>query len=195
MKRRTILLGALPLGAAALTIGISVASGTPGLGTANSYVARGTVGDQLLVGMPSTVTVTRTVRVKTKRGPATARVKLTVPSAKALISCAAAPCDTVFQQLTIGPGGYTGWHTHPGPTFVAVAQGEGTMYRAAASGCTGVKYGPGSGFLQASTEIHNMRNEGSTPLVLHAFYVLPPGTQDTAIRVDQAKPTNCPLIP
>lgn len=125
MKRRTILLGALPLGAAALTIGISVASGTPGLGTANSYVARGTVGDQLLVGMPSTVTVTRTVRVKTKRGPATARVKLTVPSAKALISCAAAPCDTVFQQLTIGPGGYTGWHTHPGPTFVAVAQGEG----------------------------------------------------------------------
>ncbi len=69
------------------------------------------------------------------------------------------------------------------------------MYRAAASGCTGVKYGPGSGFLQPSTEIHNMRNEGSTPLVLHAFYVLPPGTQDTAIRVDQAQPTNCPAIP
>jgi hypothetical protein len=27
------------------------------------------------------------------------------------------------QVLTIQPGGFTGWHTLPGPTFVAVAQG------------------------------------------------------------------------
>jgi hypothetical protein len=40
-----------------------------------------------------------------------------------------------------------------------------------------------------------MRNEGSTPLVLWAFYALPPGTQTTAIRIDQPQPAECPNIP
>jgi mannose-6-phosphate isomerase-like protein (cupin superfamily) len=194
MRAKLILFAGI-LGAAALTIGIGVALGTPGSGASSSYVARGTVGDQLIVGMPNSVTVSRTVRIKTKRGVVTGRVKLKVPGVGALISCGSAACVTLFQVLTIGPGGFTGWHTHPGPTFVAVEQGEGTMYRAASAGCTGVKYGTASGFLQPSTEVHNMRNEGSTPLVLHAFYILPAGTQDTAVRVDQAQPGNCPAIP
>ena len=194
MRRKLILFAGI-LGAAALTIGIGAAFGTPGSGATSSYTARGTVGDQLMLGAPRTVTVTRTVRVRTKRGPATARVKLTIPGTRPFISCGATACDTVFQVLTIGPGGHTGWHTHPGPTFVAVAQGEGTMYRAAQSGCTPAKYSVGAGFLQPSTEVHNMRNEGTTPLVLHAFYILPAGTQDAAIRVDQPQATNCPAIP
>ena len=194
MRGKLILFAGI-LGAAALTLGIGVAFGTPGSGTSNSYPARGTLSDQLIVGKPNSVTVTRTVKIKTKRGVVTGRVKVKVPSVGALISCGSTACDTLFQVLTIGPGGFTGWHTHPGPTFVAVAQGEGTMYRSASAGCTGVKYGPGSGFLQPSTEVHNMRNEGSTPLVLHAFYILPAGTQDAAVRVDQPQAANCPAIP
>ena len=54
-----------------------------------------------------------------------------------------------IQQLTIPPGGFTGWHTHPGPTFVAVAQGQGTLYHAMA-GCPSVKYGAGAGFHAAA---------------------------------------------
>jgi quercetin dioxygenase-like cupin family protein len=91
------------------------------------------------------------------------------------------------------PGGFTGWHTHPGPTFVAVAAGEGTLYHAM-SGCPSTKYGVNSGFLQPPTEVHNMRNEGSTPLVLWAFYALPPGTENAAIRIDEPQPTACPNI-
>ena len=34
------------------------------------------------------------------------------------------PCDTAFQQATVQPGGSSGWHTHPGATFVAVGQGR-----------------------------------------------------------------------
>ena len=84
----------------------------------------------------------------------------------------------------------------PGPTFVAVAGGEGgSMYRAAASGCAPTKYATGSGFLQPSDRVYCMRNEASTPLVLHAFYFLPAGTDSAAIRVDQAQPANCPGIP
>lgn len=88
----------------------------------------------------------------------------------------ATACDTAFQQLTIAPGGHTGWHTHPGPAFVAVAAGEGTLYHGM-TGCPAPSTPPNTGFMQPSTEVHTMRNEGSTPLMLWAFYALPPGTQ------------------
>jgi mannose-6-phosphate isomerase-like protein (cupin superfamily) len=63
------------------------------------------------------------------------------------------------------------------------------------SGCPATKYAAGSGFMQPPTEVHNMRNEGSTPLVLWAFYALPPGTTNAAIRIDQPRPAECPNIP
>jgi mannose-6-phosphate isomerase-like protein (cupin superfamily) len=197
LKRQTIVIGAalVPI---ALFLGIGVALGTPGSGAMSVYPARGNVGSatqQIVLGTPRTVTITRTVRIKTKRGFVRGRVKFQVPGMQPHIACGATACDMVFQVLTIQPGGFTGWHTHPGPTFVAVAQGEGSMYRAAASGCTPTKYAAGSGFLQPSTEVHNMRNEGSTALVLHAFYLLPPGTADAAIRVDQPQAANCTNIP
>ena len=72
--------------------------------------------------------------------------------------------------------------------------GEGTLYHAM-SGCPSVKYATGAGFMQPSTEVHNMRNEGSAPLVLWAFYALPPGTTNAAIRIDQPQPAECPNIP
>jgi hypothetical protein len=181
-----------------LFVSIGVALGTPGSNAVSVYTARGPVGsatEQIVLGTPRTVTVTRTVRVKTKRGMVRARVRLQVPGITSHMTCGATPCDMVFQVLTIQPGGFTGWHTHPGPTFVAVAQGEGTMYRGGGTACTPTKYPTGSGFLQHSTEVHNMRNEGSTALVLHAFYLLPPGTTNAAIRVDQPQPSTCTSIP
>ncbi len=197
MKRRTVISGAI-LAIIALFVSIGVASGTPGSGAASVFPARGTVGsatEQIVLGTPKTVTITRTVRVKTKRGTVKARVKFQVPGMQSHIACGATACDMVFQVLTIQPGGHTGWHTHPGPTFVAVAEGEGTLYRGGGTGCTPTKYAVGSGFLQHSTETHNMRNEGSAALVLHAFYLLPAGTATAAIRIDQAQPANCPSIP
>ena len=125
----------------------------------------------------------------------TKKVSFTYQAVTPLMSCGeATACDTAYQQLTIPPGGYTGWHTHPGPTFVAVAQGEGTLYHGM-SGCPSFKYAVGAGFMQPPTEVHNMRNEGTTPLVLWAFYALPPGTANAAIRIDQPQPAECPNIP
>jgi hypothetical protein len=79
-------------------------------------------------------------------------------------------------------------------TAVAVAQGEGTLYHAD-TGCPAHKYGPNTGFFQPSAEVHNFRNEGSAPLVLSAFYTLPTGTPNSAIRADQPQPADCPHIP
>ena len=126
--RRAVVVGVV-LAIAALSVSIGVASGTPGSGAASVYTARGTIGsatEPIVLGTPKTVTVTKTVRVKTKQGWVKARVKMQVPGIQPHIACGATPCDMVFQVLTIQPGGFTGWHTHPGPTLVAVAQGDGT---------------------------------------------------------------------
>jgi mannose-6-phosphate isomerase-like protein (cupin superfamily) len=195
-KRRIAVLGLLLGGAvgAAIAFGAARALATPGSGAVSSYVARGPVSQSVVIGVPQSATATRTVRVRVGRKVVTRRVRVTYQTVNPLMTCGATACDTAYQQLTIPPGGYTGWHTHPGPTFVAVAQGEGTLYHGM-SGCPATKYGVGTGFMQPPTEVHNMRNEGSTSLVLWAFYALPPGTSNAAIRVDQPRPAECPNIP
>lgn len=64
------------------------------------------------------------------------------------------------------------------PNLRGSRRGRGALYHAglAGTGCAGHKYGTASGFLQPSRDIHTLWNEGSVPLVVHAFYVLPPGT-------------------
>jgi mannose-6-phosphate isomerase-like protein (cupin superfamily) len=158
-------------------------------------VARGVTAQNVVLGVPQTVTITRTVPVRVGRKTVRKRVSFKVDTVQRLMSCGASvSCDIAFQQLTIGPGGHTGWHNHPGPTFVAVVEGEGTLYHGITA-CPAHKYGANSGFFQPSSEIHNFRNEGSAPLVVFAFYTLPPGTPNTAIRTDQPQPASCPNIP
>jgi quercetin dioxygenase-like cupin family protein len=194
-RRRAGILGLL-VGAVAATIAFAAtqALATPGSGAASNYVARGPVSQSVVIGVPRSATATTTVRVRVGRKVVTRRVRFTYQTVTPLMTCGSTACDTAYQQLTIAPGGHTGWHTHPGPTFVAVAEGEGTLYHAM-SGCPSTKYGVGAGFMQPPTEVHNMRNEGSTPLVLWAFYALPPGTSNAAIRVDQPQPAACSNIP
>ena len=193
---RTVRLLAVGVIGAFLAFGAARAWATPGAGIVGGpIVARGPVAQEVVVGTPTTTTVTRRVTVRFGKKKVTKRVSFRVPTVRPLMTCGAATnCDTAFQQLTISPGGYTGWHTHPGPTFVAVAQGEGTLYHGIA-GCPSHKYGTGSAFFQPTTEVHNLRNEGSTQLVVYAFYALPSGTPNSGIRIDQPQPTSCPSIP
>ena len=196
-RRRVAVAGLLAVAiGAAVAFTAAQAFATAGAGPPVSvYTARGPVSQSVVIGTPKSVTATKTVRVRVKGKVVTRKVSFTYQTVTPLMSCGTSTaCDTAYQQLTIPPGGYTGWHTHPGPTFVAVAQGEGTLYHGM-SGCPSFKYGVGAGFMQPPTEVHNMRNEGSTPLVLWAFYALPPGTANAAIRVDRPQPAECPNIP
>jgi cupin domain len=168
---------------------------TPGVGFTTSVLARGSLGENLTFGAPTVVVVKRKVTIKTKSGVVKRTLSIKVPSIQKAIACdAASPCDTAFQQGTLPPGGTTGWHTHPGPTFVAFAQGEGTVYHAIGSECPAMKIGAGTGFSQMPTEVHVLRNDGSVPIVVYTLYVLPRGTPNTGIRVDQPQPTGCPGI-
>ena len=197
-RRRRVALGGL----LAVAIGAAVAfTAAQALATAGAgppvsvYTARGPVSQSVVIGVPKSATATKVVTVRVKGKVVKRKVSFTYQTVTPMMTCGTSTaCDTAYQQLTIPPGGYTGWHTHPGPTFVAVAQGEGTLYHGM-SGCPSFKYATGAGFMQPSTEVHNMRNEGSTPLVLWAFYALPPGTSNAAIRVDQPQPAECPSIP
>jgi quercetin dioxygenase-like cupin family protein len=171
------------------------ASATPSRGFATTILARGSFVQAFTFGRPTVIVVKRKVRIKTKSGVVTRTVKIKVDSVQRAITCAPTnSCDTAFQQATIQPGGSSGWHTHPGATFVAVAQGEGTIYRVVGSGCPATKISVGTGFAQMPTELHVVRNEGSVPFVVYTLYVLPRGTPNTGIRVDQAQPTACPSI-
>lgn len=94
--------------------------------------------------------------------------------------------DTIFQQITVQPGGFTGWHSHPGPAFVTVAQGTFTYYDGEDESCTGIEYGPGESFVDLGQgHVHSARNEGSTVVILYVMYLdVPPGVTSPFISAE-----------
>src|SRR5438105_15230133 len=41
--------------------------------------------------------------------------------------------DVAMAQITVDPGGSTGWHSHPGGAIIVVKQGSLTVYRSIGS--------------------------------------------------------------
>lgn len=80
----------------------------------------------------------------------------------------AASTDILNQTVTIAPGGSTGWHGHPGTTMVVVSAGTGTFVH---SDCTTNTYPAGTAFLDTPNTVHNFRNDGTVPLIVHATYL------------------------
>lgn len=101
------------------------------------------------------------------------------------------PSDVYVVRNTVPPGGYSGWHTHPGPSVVSVTAGTATVYDADDPSCAPVTYPAGSGFIDAGGgHVHMVRNEGSVDLVTVAFQIVPAGAQR---RVDAPDPGFCPF--
>ena len=187
-----IVAGALIAFAAPKLLSGDPAYATPGVNFNSTVLARGTV-TGFIFGKPTTVTITRKVTIRTKRGVFRRTLKFKVPSINTAIDCTNG-CDTAFQQATVPPGGSSGWHTHPGATFVGIGQGEITYYHVDGGTCHSEKVSAGSGFGQMPSEVHVGRNESSDPLVIYTMYVLPKGTPNSGIRIDQPQPTGCPDV-
>jgi quercetin dioxygenase-like cupin family protein len=79
--------------------------------------------------------------------------------------------EVVVQEVTIGPGGTTGWHSHPGPVVVVVKQGTLTYVRADGGVCSSTPYSAGTAFVDPGQgHAHTAFNLGTENLVLIATY-------------------------
>jgi quercetin dioxygenase-like cupin family protein len=98
--------------------------------------------------------------------------------------------ETVIQQIVIGPGGSTGWHSHPGPVVVLIKSGALTFYSSEDPTCTPRIFSAGEAFIDPGQgHVHLARNLGSQNVELWATYFdVPVGGP---FRLDAADPGNC----
>jgi len=101
------------------------------------------------------------------------------------------PADYYAVTNTVIPGGYSGWHTHPGPSVVLIKSGVATVYDGDDPTCTPAIYPAGTGFVDPGDgHVHMVRNEGADTLVTQAFQIIPAGE---ARRIDAPSPGTCPF--
>src|SRR3989440_5765627 len=89
--------------------------------------------------------------------------------------------DVVVQTFTYSPGGFSGWHTHPGFVLAVVESGALTIQ----VGCSTNTYSgpppnsppntPGQSFYESGTTPIMARNLGAEPAVVRVTYVVPKG--------------------
>jgi quercetin dioxygenase-like cupin family protein len=78
--------------------------------------------------------------------------------------------ETVMQQIIIGPGGQTGWHSHPGPVVVLVKSGVLTFYSGSGI-CTARNYSAGQAFIDSGQgHVHLANNQGTENVELWPTY-------------------------
>jgi quercetin dioxygenase-like cupin family protein len=96
--------------------------------------------------------------------------------------------DYITKEITIQPGGSTGWHYHDGRVFGVVR--AGTLTRTMAD-CTDVVSPAGSAVVEdrGADHVHIGRNLGPDPVVLWIDYIEPAGTPTA---VDMPSP-GCPI--
>jgi quercetin dioxygenase-like cupin family protein len=101
--------------------------------------------------------------------------------------------DTVMQQMVLGPGGRTGWHTHPGPAVVLVRAGTLSLY-SLDTGCVPRNFSAGQAFVDSGQgHVHLAANLSTTENVelWVTFLDVPPGG---AFRLDATNPGGgCPF--
>lgn len=128
--------------------------------------------------------LTTTVVLATPGSGVTTNVVLATETFDTVATSQAANRESVIQELTIAPGGHTGWHTHPGGVFVMVESGTFTMYH---GDCTSTTVPAGRGLFEPGGQVQLARNEGTVPLVLTVVY-LDVASPDGPLRADAATP-------
>jgi hypothetical protein len=82
--------------------------------------------------------------------------------------------DLVIRSNDFAPGGSSGWHTHPGPVFITVQEGQLTFYELDDPDCKGTLVTAGRGYVDTGRG-HIARNEGVLPAKDVAVVVAPMG--------------------
>jgi len=95
-------------------------------------------------------------------------------------------------QITVDPGGSSGWHSHPGGAIIVVKQGSLTVYSAVGGKCETTTYTAGQAFIERPGEVDDVLNAGTIPYVL--FVTFPRVPQGDSARTDEPDPGTCPGI-
>jgi quercetin dioxygenase-like cupin family protein len=93
-------------------------------------------------------------------------------------------------QITVNPGGSSGWHSHPGGAIVVVKQGSLAVHQSIGSQCQITTYSAGQAFIERPGEVDDVTNTGTIPYIL--FVTFPRVPQGDSTRTDQPDPGTCP---
>ncbi len=85
-----------------------------------------------------------------------------------------APTDIVVRRHDYAAGSTTGWHSHPGPVFVTVTQGQVTFYEYDDPTCTPHVVSAGQGYVDTGRG-HIGRNETGQPAQDVSVIIAPVG--------------------
>jgi len=100
--------------------------------------------------------------------------------------------DIGADQLTVQPGGYSGWHAHPAPVFITVTEGTIEWYDAATCAAHSHTAGTSSAsFIEPPYAAHNVRNTGSGVARFYAIVIKPAGYVGLAFRLNRDEPSSC----
>ena len=103
------------------------------------------------------------------------------------------PSDFVVQDVALAAGGYSGWHSHPGPVLITVKRGTATCTDARDGHCRASTYPAGSAFVEPAAVPHAVVNTSSSEdLELVNTYIVPVGVPT---RHEEGQPEVCPSIP
>ena len=153
-----------------VTAAVAVAAGlvwaTPGSGTTSTLIGRATFADAVKVRR---ISEDHDWRVMVRAQP---------------------NLDVAVQTIVFEPGGYSGWHSHPGPVFISVVEGTMTFYEGDDPTCTPVVRTAGQGFLDVGDHPHIARNETGAQARNVVTYFAPAGAP---LRIDEPAPGNCPF--
>jgi quercetin dioxygenase-like cupin family protein len=86
-----------------------------------------------------------------------------------------------FQELVIGPGGYSGWHSHPGLLLITVKEGSVDFYD---KDCVKRVYSAGQSFSEGA-EPHTAVNSGQSNTKLLIAYIVKKGESR---RIEASQP-------
>ena len=103
-----------------------------------------------------------------------------------------APMDVVVRRHAYAPGGYTGWHSHPGPVLITVTKGELTFYEYDGGDCNKVVLRAGQTFQPGYVDSgrgHFVRNESGQDAEDVSVIMAP--TNGAAFRGELEPPAGC----
>jgi hypothetical protein len=100
------------------------------------------------------------------------------------------PTDVRVQMIVFAPGGYSGWHHHPGILIASVASGAVTFFEQ--STCSSTTYGPGlpagSVFVESDNATGQVSSVGGA--TVYATFIAP-HANPPVFRIEDTPPPPC----